>query len=118
MPKQRCSKCGSMMKIVSKGNTDYSTWEKQSKSRNMLGHHYYKKLKAPSRYQVVMKCPNGACRSLMTYSGASRSQVHGHLNRKFNKERCEQITKDAEERKREESLERKRKEQEEERQNA
>lgn len=111
MPKQRCPGCGSMMKTMSKGTADHSTWEKDSRRRNNLGYQRWHKLTMPSTYQIVMKCPNGSCRKLMTYGGPSMSFVHGYLNRRYNRERCEQITRDAEDRRREEAIEQKRREQ-------
>lgn len=113
MPKMRCPKCKAPMRVVSSKNADYGTWDKDSKPKG-LGYRRWNKVKQRSRYEVIMKCPSGACRTLMTYSSSSKSRVHKRLNWAWEKARHELITKDAEKRKMQEALEQKRKEQDEE----
>jgi len=109
MPKAVCEKCGAEMKIVTRDNGDFGTWEKSKRRPGRLGYQRWDKTKARPRYRVVMKCPNSTCRRFVEYSGQSKSSVHAHINRKWNKRRREMIAAEAEERKQKEALDNKRK---------
>jgi hypothetical protein len=66
--KFHCTVCGKRTRVVSSGNADMSEWKKSSKGK-------WAKIKKPSRYRLVLKCGNLACRKTYEFRGASKAKV-------------------------------------------